>query len=150
MRRCSKCGDEMADPPDTCRVCGAPIDAVDAMAFPPELPVMATIVESPFRAEAAQTARRRAPAVRHRHDDDPRDRVRRAFRHHENVQRSPSRLRGHFAIHRRRCGMSVAVVQGEEAAVGVVRRRNHHVWFHRRRRGGGGVYHQPRLFRLGR
>jgi len=49
MRQCPKCGGEMADAHDTCGVCGSPIDAVELAGCPAEVPIMATLVESPFR-----------------------------------------------------------------------------------------------------
>ena len=49
MRQCPKCGGEMADAHDTCGVCGTPIDAAEPSGSPAEVPIMATLVESPFR-----------------------------------------------------------------------------------------------------
>jgi len=54
MRQCPKCGGEMADAHDTCGVCGAPIDGVEPVDCPPELPIMATLVESPLRPKPPQ------------------------------------------------------------------------------------------------
>jgi hypothetical protein len=49
MRLCPKCSDEAADSDDACGVCGTVIDGVESVCCPVELPVMATVVESPIR-----------------------------------------------------------------------------------------------------
>ena len=49
MRLCPKCGAEAADSCDTCHVCGTAVAGVESAGCLPELPIMATLVESPLR-----------------------------------------------------------------------------------------------------
>ena len=55
MRLCSKCGAKAADSHDTCDICGAAVDGVQSAGCPPEVPIMATLVELPFRPKPLPT-----------------------------------------------------------------------------------------------